>query len=162
MSMEALEYHLVHANVAIMRAPWDDPRMANFLEQADDIDALAQASPGFIDQPSPADEGSVYQEPALLNLSIWQSVEALEKFTFGPEHAKALERREDWFIQYEGPNYVLFWLPASEEPTEKEVQTRLGYLASHGPTPYAFTFENRFSIREMLPYKPDLAGQNLT
>ena len=151
--MENLDYHLVHANVAIIRAPLEDPRMADFVRQADELDALAQASAGFISQPTPEDDGSIFNHTRLLNLSIWESVKALEIFTFGPEHGQALARRTEWFIQYERPNYVLFWLPNSQQPTEKEVQIRLNYLAQNGPTPYAFNFEKRFSIKEMLDYK---------
>lgn len=50
-------YHLIHANIAKMRAPLDDPLMADFVEQVDVIDDLARSSPGFVDQPTPWDEG---------------------------------------------------------------------------------------------------------
>jgi hypothetical protein len=68
--MEDIDFHLVHANIAIMRAPFDDPLMADFVSQADEIDALAQASPGFVAQPTPPDEGADYTGHTLLNLSI--------------------------------------------------------------------------------------------
>ena len=57
------DYHLVHANVARMRAPWDDPIMAGFLAHMDEIDALAQQTEGFVSQPTPSDEGRVYSAP---------------------------------------------------------------------------------------------------
>lgn len=149
------EFHLVHANIAIMRAPLHDPRMADFVAQADAIDAIAQASPGFIAQPSPQDEGTIYTGLTLLNLSIWASVESLERFTHSGEHSLALQRRAEWFEQYAGPNYVLFWLPAGQIPTEVEVQSRLDYLRTHGETPYAFTFDRRFTVQEMLAFDPE-------
>jgi hypothetical protein len=65
--MSETTYHLVHANVARMRAPLDDQLMA--------IDALAQNSPGSVAQPTPADEGVAYKDDVLLNMSIWESVE---------------------------------------------------------------------------------------
>ncbi len=148
-------YHLIHANLAIMRAPLDDPMMAGFVDQADQIDALAQGSPGFVAQPTPPDEGQVFTGRTLLNLSIWESVESLERFTHQGQHALALERRAEWFEQVEGPNYVFYWAPAGHIPTEAEVQGRIEYLAKHGPSPYAFTFEQRYSVAEMLTFNPD-------
>jgi hypothetical protein len=150
-------YHLVHANIAIMRAPWDDPRMAGFVAKIDEIDALAQGCPGYVAQPTPPDEGSVYTGRSMLNLSIWESVESLERFTYGGEHALMLERRAEWFHQQDGPNYVLFWFPEGQTPTEREVQHRMDHLAAAGATPYAFTFDQRFTVQEMLDYTEDAA-----
>ncbi|HEX6304665.1 MAG TPA: DUF3291 domain-containing protein [Anaerolineales bacterium] len=147
-------FHLVHANIAVMRAPLDDPRMADFVAQAGAIDAIAQASPGFIAQPTPPDEGTIYTGHNLLNLSMWESVESLEQFTYANEHALALQRRAEWFEQYPGPNYVLFWFPAGRVPTEVEIQHRIDYLRTHGETPYVFTFERRFTIRDTLAFDP--------
>jgi hypothetical protein len=148
-------HHLIHANVAVMRAPLSDPIMAEFLEQADEIDAIAQNSPGFVAQPSPPDEGQVYSGRTLLNLSVWESVESLERFTRGGRHATALARRADWFKQDDRPNYVLFWAPAGHIPTEAEVKGRLDYLTAHGPTPYAFTFDQRFTVEDGTAFRPD-------
>jgi hypothetical protein len=75
-SLEKGDYRLVHAYMAITRAPLDNPAM-----------------PGFVSQPTPPDEGSVFTGGALLNLSIWQSVESLDRFTHGGKHARALKRR---------------------------------------------------------------------
>lgn len=75
------EYHLIHANVALARAPLDDPIMAGFVQQVDQIDELAQAAPGFVAQPMPKEAGLIYTGRSLLNLSIWESVDSLEHFT---------------------------------------------------------------------------------
>jgi len=146
-------YHLAHANIAIARAPLDDPLMAGFVARVDEIDALAAACPGYVSQPTPPDEGTVYTGPSMLNLSIWESVEALEQFTYTGEHALMLERRAEWFHQRAGPNYVLFWFPEGQIPSEREVQARLEHLAAYGATPYAFTFDQRFTVRQMLDYR---------
>jgi heme-degrading monooxygenase HmoA len=153
--MKPHAYHLIHANLAIARAPLDDPLMDGFISRVDEIDAAARRTPGFVAQPSPADEGQVYRGRALLNLSVWESLESLDGFTHSGEHAQALQRREEWFEQREGPNYVLFWAPAGEIPTELEIASRLDYLAEHGPTPYAFTFERPFTVAEALAYQPE-------
>jgi hypothetical protein len=48
----------------------------------EEIDALAQKSPGFVAQPTPADEGAVYKDDVLLNMSIWESVKSLRELTW--------------------------------------------------------------------------------
>lgn len=146
-------YHLIHANIAVMRAPLDDPHMADFMAQVDAIDALAAAASGFVAQPVPPDEGTIYTGNTLLNLSIWESVEQLKQFTYAGQHAQALGRQAEWFVQSPGRNYVLFWLSAGELPTEAEVARRMDHLVRYGPTPYAFSFDQPFTIREMQHFK---------
>ena len=143
-------YHLIHANIATARASLDDPLMADFVAMADYIDGLAMASSGFVAQPTPPDDGAIFTGETLLNLSIWETVESLEGFTYSGEHALALARRSEWFEQHPGPNYVLFWLPAGEIPSEAEVKRRVDHLVEHGSTPFAFTFDQRFTVQEML------------
>ena len=145
-------YHLYHANVAIARASLDHPIMKDFVDLADIIDDIASKSPGFISQPAPPDEGSIYVDPHLLNLSVWESVESIRNFTFSGEHAAALNRREDWFIQGQPYNYVLYWDTAGKLPTEMNVKARFDHLEEHGPTPYAFTFNHPFELDEAITY----------
>jgi hypothetical protein len=150
--MPPKSYHLVHANIAIGRAPLDHPIMKDFVDLADQIDEIATNSAGFISQPTPPDAGSVFKDPALLNLSVWESVENLRNFTFSGEHSAALERRTEWFTQEQPINYVLYWEVAGHTPLEREVMQRLTHLREHGPTPYAFTFNEPFSVAEALSF----------
>ena len=143
-------YHLIHANVAIARAHLDDPVMAAFVNQVDEMNTFASQSPGFVAHPRPSDQGQIFVGRALLNLSIWDSTESLSRFTHHGQHAVALERRAEWFEQTARPGYVLYWSPAGHVPTEAEVNERLDYLKKHGPTPLAFTFERPFTVEEML------------
>ena len=89
----------------------------------------------------------------LVNLSIWETVESLFKFTYNSKHAQVYEQRADWFKQRNRPNYVLYWAPSGQLPTEREVKERLDHLIQHGPSPHAFTFKSRFSIEEMLAFE---------
>jgi hypothetical protein len=135
-----------------MRAPLDDPIMAGFVARIEAIDAIAQESLGFVAQPTPADQGAVYQDDVLLNVSIWESVEGLYEFTYSGQHAGALARRAKWFEQGDGPAYVLYWAPAGYVPTEKEIKSSFDHLCRHGATPRAFTFSHRFSVEAALAY----------
>jgi hypothetical protein len=144
-------YHLVHANVAHARAPLDSPVMAAFVAQVDEINALARSTVGFVAQPTLPDEGAVYKAPFLLNVSVWESIDSLDAFTHQGKHAAALERRGEWFEQGgTSPKYVLYWIAKGQIVTEKEVKERLDHLGKFGATPYAFTFEQRFTITQAL------------
>ena len=147
--MSHLTYHLVHANIAIARASLDDPVMAGFIAQVDEINSIAQTSPGFVGQPVLPDEGEVFTGRMLVNVSIWKSVEYLDSFTHHGRHAHALKQRAEWFEQSEAPNYVLFWVAAGNTPSERDVKQRIEHLRRYGPTSYAFTLDHPFNIDDM-------------
>lgn len=148
-------YYLIHANIAVAREALDHPIMADFVEIADEIDEIAHNSPGFVAQPTPRDEGSIFKGKYLLNLSIWDTVESLRDFTYSNAHKLALTRREDWFIQGERYNYVLYWSQRESLPTEKEIKARIDYLRFKGPSPYAFTFDEAYSLEDALDHGLD-------
>jgi len=60
-------YHLAQVNIAHMRAPLDDPLMAGFVAQLETINALADASPGFIWRLQSAGARSLRKEPRMLH-----------------------------------------------------------------------------------------------
>jgi heme-degrading monooxygenase HmoA len=153
--MAEKRYHLVHANLAKMRAPLDDPQMADFVRRAGLVDVRAEAAPGFVSMPVLPDSGSCYREPYMLNVSIWESAASLKAFTYRGEHANAFRKRGDWFEKIPGPNYVLFWHPAGEIPTEAEIDTRFKRLETEGETPLAFSFKRPYSIEEILDQTKD-------
>jgi hypothetical protein len=155
--MSKLSYHLVHANLALARASLDDPIMSGFMNRVDQIDALASKTPGFVAVPSLPDKGAVFSGLWLLNVSIWEALEPLERFVFKGPHGDALVRRAAWFKEYDGPNYVLFWLVEGVIPSEVEIQHRLEALHEMGPTPFAFNFDSPFTATEFVKYSQNEA-----
>jgi hypothetical protein len=147
--MKNQDYYLIHANIAVAREPLDHPIMNDFVQMADEIDEIAHNSPGFISQPTPSESGSIFTGKHLLNLSIWDSVEHLKDFIFSNQHKLALARRGEWFIQVERYNYVLYWVKRGHLPTKNEVMERLNHLRQKGPSSFAFTFEEMFTIEYM-------------
>lgn len=147
--MPESKYHLCHLNIGKARGALTDPVMAEFVANLDRINQLAYSSPGFvwhlqIDINNP-DDLAMYGEPGILfNLSVWESVEALHNYVYRSHHAQMMKSRKQWFGEMEGPNYVLWWVPAGEIPTLEEAKSRLAYLAAHGPSAYAFTFKESF------------------
>jgi hypothetical protein len=151
-------FNLVHVNIATPRASIDNPIMKDFVERIDEIDTLAQSWSGFVAQPTLPDEGQIFTGNTLVNVSIWDSVENLREFTYASKHEDALEILADWFLQSELPNYVLYWAPVGEVPTEVEIKQRFDHLHLHGATPFAFSFEHPFTVEEMLDYDDQLEG----
>lgn len=149
----ASRYSLAQANQATMLAPLDNPIMADFVSQLDEIDLLAANSRGFIAQPEVADDESFVPKDVLVNVSLWDTVEHLEAFTFAGRHLEMLAQREKWFRPNELPAYVLFWNPKNEVLSMRVIFERFDMLKAKGSNPLAFTFEKSFSVQEMLEYR---------
>ena len=79
-----------------------------------------------------------------INMSVWESLEALQQFVYKSAHVGSLRDRTQWFEPIEGPILTLWWIPAGHIPTVTEAQERLWHLKTHGPTPHAFTFRSPF------------------
>src|SRR5690242_13056881 len=82
----ATMYHLAQANVAYAIAPADDPRLAEYMARLDEINQLADGSPGFVwryltDSRDPAQRE--FADPLVLfNMSVWESIDALHAYTY--------------------------------------------------------------------------------
>jgi len=142
-------FHLAQVNIARARFPIDDPGMADFMAQLDEINALADHAPGFVwrlqDESGNATEFQPYDDPRILiNLSVWKSVDALFEFVYKTAHSKVMRRRHDWFEKPNTPHMCLWWTPADEHPTTLDGTTRLLHLSQFGPSASAFTFKERF------------------
>lgn len=142
-------HRLAQLNVAHMKAPLDDPVMAEFAAQLEPVNALADAAPGFVWrlQTEEGDATAVRlgdDERLLVNLSVWESLEALRAFVYRGEHAAVMRRRARWFLRGAEPTTVLWWIGAGEIPGVDEAAERLERLRREGPTPEAFDFAHPF------------------
>ena len=145
-----MSYHLAQLNVATAKGPMDSEVMAEFAAALDEVNALAEASDGFVWRLQDESGNATGIETAgddplrIINLSVWESVEALKAFTYSLEHADFLRRRLDWFEERDGPHFAMWWVPAGHEPTVDEAEDRLARLRHDGPSAAAFTFAHRF------------------
>jgi hypothetical protein len=146
-------YHLAQLNIAIPRAPMADPVMADFVAGLPVLNAIADASPGFVWRL--VDEGGEdatalrpWGPDIMVNMSVWESVDALRAYAYRvPEHLESLRRRREFFTHDAlGPHLVLWWVPAGVIPTLDAARTRLDLLERAGPGPEAFTLR--------VPYPP--------
>ncbi len=148
--MTAPHYHLAQVNIGRIRAPLDDPIMAGFVARLDEINALADSSPGFVWRLQTEDGNAiavhVYEDDRiLLNLSVWESVETLHDYVYRSSHAQPLRERLQWFEKPDQPIVAMWWIPAGQLPTPEEAKQRLDHLRTHGPAEYAFNFKTRFA-----------------
>ena len=82
----------------------------------------------------------------IVNLSVWESIEALEAFTFGdPAHRAVLRGRRAWFEPHAEADTALWWIAGDTLPSVEDAAERLAHLRRHGPTAFAFTFRQRFA-----------------
>ena len=141
-------HHLAQVNVATVRAPLDSPELAGFVAQLEPINALADHSPGFVWRLQTEDGDATAIRPfederIMVNLSVWESLEALRTFVYASRHLDVMRRRREWFHRMDA-YLALWWVPAGTIPTAAQAKDRLERLAGNGPGPDAFTFRVPF------------------
>ncbi|MDZ4769705.1 MAG: DUF3291 domain-containing protein [Chloroflexota bacterium] len=151
-------YHLAQLNVARMLGAADSAIMADFVNGLNRINALGEATPGFVWRlKSDADNAMAIRvfedEMMIVNLTVWTGIDALYQFTYYSDHAEFFRRRREWFHKESVP-MALWWLPADHLPTPQDARIRLEYLQVHGATPFAFTFRQQFTAEEAEAYLP--------
>jgi hypothetical protein len=143
-------YHLAQVNVGRLLAPVDDPRIADFRGALDQINALADAQPGFVWRLKGEGDNATDLRPdaadalQAINASVWESPERLAAFVYRSEHRNFVRRRLEWFEAAAQPILALWWVPAGHTPSLDDCLERLAHLRAHGPSPHAFSFKQRF------------------
>ena len=138
--------HLAEFNIARIRYPLEDPRMAEFVDNVKRVNELAEQIEGFVwrlqDESGHAMIMTVYGDPAVLpNLTLWENEAALERFVWQTLHGRFYRRREEWFVPIKTP-LVMWWVPAGHRPSMDEGVERLEMLKERGPTAEAFGWES--------------------
>jgi hypothetical protein len=147
--------HLAQLNLALPREPLDSPALADFVARLEPVNAVADASPGFVWRLQ-TDDGDATgirgfgDDRLIVNMSVWESLEALRAFVYSNRaHLDVLRRRREWFARMD-TYLVLWWVPVRHIPTLAEAEERLDLLQERGPSPDAFTFRSVFE-RELCP-----------
>jgi len=147
--------HLAQVNIGRMKGPLDGPIMAGFAARLDEINALADGSPGFVWRFQGAEGNATYLRPydddrVIFNMSVWETPDALHAFVYQTAHLELLRQRHEWFGKFEAAYAALWWVPEAHRPSVGEAKQRLAHLDEHGPTPFAFTFRRMFPPDEKL------------
>ena len=143
------KYQLAELNVAALKAPLDSPELKDFVDNLDRINALAEATPGFVwrlkGDGNDATSLRPLGEKVIVNLSTWRDVDSLRHYVYKTAHVEILKRKREWFTRMADAYMALWWVPEGHEPTVAEAVARLEHLRKHGATAEAFTFGEAFS-----------------
>ena len=150
---EHVDHHIAQVNVARLRAPLDTPELADFVALLDEINELGDTSPGFVWRLKTADGDAtsimVFEDESLIvNLTVWESIEALSNFAYRGAHKAVMRHRREWFEKMDEAYLALWWVPVGHRPSVEEAEDRLRYVREHGPSPEAFTFRDHFPPRD--------------
>jgi hypothetical protein len=145
--------HLAQLNIAESLYPMSDPKMDSFTGRIDAINALADRADGFVWRLTDDDEdvdGALSlrlpgDENTLVNISIWNSIEALYGFVYKTAHARVMTENREKFSVLAANHFVLWWVAKGHIPNLVEAKERLDHLRSNGPSPFAFNFSAPFS-----------------
>jgi hypothetical protein len=147
--MSVRRFDLAQVNIALPLEPLDSALLADFMAALEPINALAEASPGFVwrlqgDLGDATSLRGFGDERIVINMSTWASLDALADFAFKSAHAGVMRQRRKWFVSMTEAYAALWWVPAGHRPSIREAEERVERLRAHGPTPFAFTFKQPF------------------
>ena len=142
-------HEIAQLNLARLKEPLDSPLMQPFVDRLDEINGLAEQSPGFRwrlqGEYGNATDIRIADDPlVLINMTVWATIDDLYTFTYRSEHKTVFARRFEWAERWNGPNNVLWWQATGTIPTVGDGLHRLDLLCENGPGPEAFTFKQRF------------------
>ena len=147
--MQPDSHHIAEFNIGTLAHDWDDPRVADFVNNLDLVNGIAERSPGFVWRMTDDDMDAAQNDGAGVlggnprtasTLSVWESAETLGHFVWNTVHKRFWDRRGEWYDETEqtGPRLVMWWVPAGHRPTIEEAKARLDHLAREGESDHAF------------------------
>jgi hypothetical protein len=148
--MSDAEWHLAQVNIGRARGPITGAVMLGFVARLEEINALAERSPGFVWRLQTEDGDATAVRPypndntIMINMSVWTDLDSLREYVFRTMHANVMRQRREWFERFEGVYVALWWVPAGYKPTVEDAVARLAHLEAHGSTPFAFSFAQPF------------------
>jgi Domain of unknown function (DUF3291) len=147
--VESPAWHFAQYNIGRLHQPLDHPDTGEFVANLDQVNAIAEASPGFVWRLTDDDSGlsssyvRAYDDPlVVINLSVWETPEQLQDFVYRSAHTGFLRRRREWFEKATEAYLVCWWIPAGQVPSVEEAVDRLERLRRDGPSDDAFTLRD--------------------
>ncbi|RAI01837.1 DUF3291 domain-containing protein [Acuticoccus sediminis] len=140
-------HHLAQFNWAKLRYDWDDPRVAEFIDNVARMNTMAERMPGFVwrhlnDRSALRklrhDGIFATSKRFTTTLSVWTDLESLKRYAFKTVHSRFYKRRGEWFEPHDGP-YIAFWfVPEGHRPSMAEAVERAEHMLAHGDSETAF------------------------
>ena len=133
---------LCQFNIMVMAHLKHSPQMAAYFAKAETVHALAESMPGFLWRQTNESDPVIQDRLGpdhLVNLSAWQSIDALYAFVFHPTHRAIMMAGAQWF-QHTGRATSVLW--SVDDPLHRpefdDAIDRLHQLWREGPTEAAF------------------------
>ena len=151
--------HLAQVNIGRVLGGPDDPRMVDFYSNLARVNELAERMPGFVwrlkDDTGVAAMALHWPgDPTMnVNMSVWESPEALGKFVFQTVHRGIYARKHEFFETPKENTVALWWIAAGHIPTLEEAKERLDHLNAHGASDFAFGWADLPSAKIFLEKK---------
>jgi len=133
-----------------MLGAYGDEIMEGFVRRLDSVNAVADASPGFVwryetEDEEPEEVRVFGDESILFNMSVWESIEDLEAFVYSSNHLEVLQKKSRWFERSTRAPLVLWWVEAGHIPSVEEAKQHFDILWRDGPSAAAFSFKERLA-----------------
>jgi hypothetical protein len=151
--------HVAQLNIGRALYPLDDPRMAGFMNALDAINAIADRSPGFVwrmaDESGSGNTNTKYADDPqqIVNMSVWETADALEHFVWNTAHKRIYNQKHDWFEKPSKAIFVMWPIEIGHIPTLDEALERLAHLNAHGSTDYAYAWDHLAHLKAWLTKK---------
>jgi hypothetical protein len=136
--------HLAQLNVGRLVADTEDPRVGDFMRALDMVNGMGKRMPGFVwimegTEGQGNTETKIGGDPRFVaNLTVWESVEALERFVWGTVHRQFYERRAEWFEVLGRQHFVMWLVPEGHRPSLEDALERLAHWEAEGDSDHAF------------------------
>ena len=141
-------HHLAQLNIAKMKYSMESAEMADFVDNLENINLLADSSPGFVwrlqAEDGDATDIDFFGSDVLVNMSIWEDIESVYAYVYKTAHAKIMSRRKEWFHRVEEAYTALWWVAEGHIPTLAQAREKLERLNKAGPGPLAFSFKQAY------------------
>ena len=94
-----MKRHLAQLNIAKLLHPIDDPRIADFVDGLPVVNGAGEQSPGYVwrlqSDLGDATDIQVFDDPLIIvNLTVWESLDALKAFAYRGIHRDFFRRRD--------------------------------------------------------------------
>jgi len=160
-----MNYQLAQVNIAEFRLPQAHPANAEFVNNLDRVNAIAESQTGFVwrftGSGNDALDIQAFENPNIaINMSVWSDIQSLVNFVYrNKDHKDIMRRRKEWFDRI---NFymVLWWVESDRRPTIEEAKIRLELLRQNGSSYSAFTFKEPYpapSGEVINPFKEECA-----
>ena len=159
-------HHLAEFNFGVLTHEFEHPKIADFTNNIDRVNAVAARSVGFVWRMTDEDMEAAQHDPlgvlggnprVASTLSVWRDAQSLLTFVFNTVHKQFYDRASEWFTPGISGKMVLWWVPEGTRPGIEEAVARYEHWTAEGDTDFAFGWTHLQEARPFLASKQRIA-----